>query len=567
MSQTHPHADYRPHEQNDAMRVGASVLAAGLAASTAAWLAGASTLALTSLATPATSPARAPRILVGLVQHGSEPWLAWPAPERARMSHDAIVWWLTALPGLVLFALLATTAVIVVRELVRDGSQSDPRGARPALRLLSLRPRAGRFPLGRRFGLQVSSGAESHLLVIGPTGSGKTSACLIPALLTHLGSAIVVSTKQDIRTRTIVKRRSIGRVIEWAPFDDEGEPWDLLAGCESWQGACRRSESLVHAARLDAESSTAQFWDTHTDRALAPYLLAARTANLPPSTIYGWVASQRSDEPQRLLAQAEIPTAERDAALLDLRTATILSPDDRSSLAISIIRVLSPLRLPSLARAVAGGFTPEAVCDRAQPATLYITIPDDEQRQLRAFVVALVEASYRAAYNAGRHEPFDPPLLLLIDEAAHTAPLRDLPEMLQVARECGIRIATSWQDASQIEHRYGRTQAQSIISASQTRVILPGCTDTRTLELARASMGEREQRVRRSDERPPLDPRRLDGRMLVSHAHDAAFLLRPAPWYRSRAMRRLANPAEAAAGGATRPPGARTRGLLRRGPS
>ena len=30
--------------------------------------------------------------------------------------------------------------------------------------------------------------------------------------------------------------------------------------------------------------------------------------------------------------------------------------------------------------------------------------------------------------------------------------------------------------------------------------------------------------------------------MLVSHAHEPAFLLRPAPWYRSRAMRRLAQP-------------------------
>ena len=567
MSQTHPHADYRPHERSDAMRVGASVLAAGLAASCAAWLAGTSSLVLASFATPASSPAQAPGILVGLMQHGSEPWLAWPAPDRTRMSHDAIVWWLAALPGLVLFLLVATTAVIVVRELVRDGDEADPRSARPALRLLSLRPRAGRFPLGRRFGLQVSSGAESHLLVIGPTGSGKTSACLIPALLTHPGSAIVVPTKQDIRTRTLAKRKSVGRVIEWAPLDDEGEPWDLLAGCETWQGACRSSESLVHAARLDAESSTAQFWDTHTDRALAPYLLAARTAGLPPSAVYGWVASQRADEPQRLLAQAEIPTAERDAALLDLRTATILSPDDRSSLAISIIRVLSPLRLPSLALAVAGGFTPEAVCDRARPATLYITIPDDEQRQMRAFVVALVEAAYRAAYNAGRIEPFDPPLLLLIDEAAHTAPLRDLPEMLQVARECGIRIATSWQDASQIEHRYGRTQAQSIISVSQTRVILPGCTDTRTLEQARASTGEREHRFRDRHERPPLDPRRLDGRMLVSHAHDAAFLLRPAPWYRSRAMRRLANPVKAQVPGTGVPSRARTRGLLGRGSS
>ena len=128
-------------------------------------------------------------------------------------------------------------------------------------------------------------------------------------------------------------------------------------------------------------------------------------------------------------------------------------------------------------------------------------------------------------------------------EAAHTAPLRDLANLLQVARDEGIRIATSWQDASQIHQRYGKHQANSIISASQTRVILPGSSDPATLELARSLIGERHPVHWSEQRRPPLDPRRLDGKMLVSHAHEPAFLLRPAPWYRSRAMRRLAQPA------------------------
>ena len=105
---------------------------------------------------------------------------------------------------------------------------------------------------------------------------------------------------------------------------------------------------------------------------------------------------------------------------------------------------------------------------------------------------------------------FDPPLMILIDEAAHAAPLRDLPNLLQVA---------------------------------QTRVVLPGSPDPATLELARSLIGERHP-IRWSEQRrPPLDPRRLDAKMLVSHAHEAALLLRPAPWYRCRAMRRLAQPA------------------------
>jgi len=256
--------------------------------------------------------------------------------------------------------------------------------------------------------------------------------------------------------------------------------------------------------------------------------------------IYGWVASQRVDEPQRIIATATLPVAERDAALLDLRTASILSPEDRSSLAISLIRVLAPLRIPELARSLAGGFATERLVNREQPATLYISVPADEQRRARAFVIALVEAAYLAAYRSGSETAFDPPLLFLIDEAAHTAPLRDLPQMAQVARDAGIRIATSWQDASQIQHRYGREQADTLISASQTRIILPGCTDPATRELVRASIGNAPSERDRRRRREPLDPRRLDSKMLVSHRYDAAFLLRPAPWFRSRRLRRLA---------------------------
>ena len=177
---------------------------------------------------------------------------------------------------------------------------------------------------------------------------------------------------------------------------------------ETWAGACERSEALVHAARLDIDSSVGEFWDTHTDRALAPYLLAAAASNKPPSAIYAWIASQRVDEPQRILADAQLPEEEREAALLDLRTASILSPDHRSNLAVSLIRVLSALRLPDLARNLAGGFTPERLADREHPATLYITIPADEQRRARAFVIALVEAAYLAAYRAGSIQPVRP---------------------------------------------------------------------------------------------------------------------------------------------------------------
>ena len=259
-------------------------------------------------------------------------------------------------------------------------------------------------------------------------------------------------------------------MLEWKPFDATGDAWDMLAGCETWAGACERSEALVHAARLDIDSSVGQFWDSHTDRALAPYLLAAAASNKPPSAIYAWIASQRVDEPQRILANAQLSDgrARRCAA----RPAHRKHPQPRPPLEPRhqphprALRPAPPRARPQPRQRLHPGSDSS---DREHPATLYITIPADEQRRARAFVIALVEAAYLAAYRAGSIQPFDPPLLLLIDEAAHTAPLRDLPQMTQVARDAGIRIATSWQDASQIQHRYGRRASQHARSAPARR--------------------------------------------------------------------------------------------------
>ena len=199
--------------QQDASRDEAPLALAGtalgcaLALSLTAWCAGISSALVTSGRTPRAPAAHAPVLLGGLLTNIGAPWRAWPAPDRRLMPGDLLLWWLAALPGASIALAFIGGVALLVREVVRDGDAAgDPRRSRPPLALMSLKPRRGRFPLGRHFGAHVSSSAESHLLVIGPTGSGKTSSCLIPALLTHRGSAIVVSTKDDIKRHTLASR-------------------------------------------------------------------------------------------------------------------------------------------------------------------------------------------------------------------------------------------------------------------------------------------------------------------------------------------------------------------------
>ena len=116
-------------------------------------------------------------------------------------------WWVTA--GITDYA---------GRRLMRCGDESTPRArgtsavaatsfaahvlatgrARATRTLVVRRPRPGRFTLGQLDGRLLASEPQSHVAVIAPTRSGKTTRYVIPWLLEHDGPAVVTSTKTDV---------------------------------------------------------------------------------------------------------------------------------------------------------------------------------------------------------------------------------------------------------------------------------------------------------------------------------------------------------------------------------
>ena len=84
--------------------------------------------------------------------------------------------------------------------------------------------------LGKKFGLMAYSPEqdEGHILVMGPSGTGKTSALLIPTLRSWQGTALVVDISGDIsanvHAETHVPRDSLcaGRHHYLYPLPHEG---------------------------------------------------------------------------------------------------------------------------------------------------------------------------------------------------------------------------------------------------------------------------------------------------------------------------------------------------------
>ena len=79
--------------------------------------------------------------------------------------------------------------------------------------------------VGKKFGLVAYSPEqdEGHILVLGPSGTGKTSALLIPTLRSWKGTALVVDISGDIASHVDVPNK-----IVFDPTSDNCIPYDVF---------------------------------------------------------------------------------------------------------------------------------------------------------------------------------------------------------------------------------------------------------------------------------------------------------------------------------------------------
>ena len=87
--------------------------------------------------------------------------------------------------------------------------------------------------------------------------------------------------------------------------------------------------------------------------------------------------------------------------------------------------------------------------------------------------------------------PLDPPLLVVLDEAAHIAPLPELDGLAATCASHGIQLVTVWQVLAQVKRRYGG-RAATVLNNHRAKLFLPGIADPDTLEYASRLVGDEE---------------------------------------------------------------------------
>ena len=352
--------------------------------------------------------------------------------------------------------------------------------------------RGGGAFLGLNGGQGVFASREHAVLVLGAPRSGKTSGVVIPSVLACPGALVSTSTKTDVRDATMGARAGLGRVWAFDPTGEANTPshvralhWSPVAAASSWDDALHTARAMTLAApAVGRGTQHEQHWAERAAALLAPLLHAAHKSDRGIEDVLGWVLRHDVEQAGEVLDEAANQIA-CDVLLGIART----DERERSSIFSAAAGVLALYNTDSARRAASEpNFDPEQFV--ASTDTIYITAPAHRQALCAPLVVGLLEQIRHATYRRAATDPTAAPLFFCLDEVANIAPIHDLPALVSEAGGQGLHVMACLQDLSQARARWGDQAAEGFLTLFQSKLVLPGISDPRTLEAISLVLGE-----------------------------------------------------------------------------
>lgn len=319
------------------------------------------------------------------------------------------------------------------------------------------------------------SGAR-HLLTVAPTRSGKGVSSIVPNLLTHVGSALIVDPKGENALIT-AQHRGAGLNQNIVLLD----PWDIAAtelgmpvghfNPLDWIVAedpdAAENAFLIADALVIAESTgEARFWDEEAKALLTGIILYVATAEeeakerhlgrvrdiLTMSTDgLKEVLTKMFEHPNPLVSSTASRTATKDLKLLgsvlasaQAQTHFLESPRIRASLATS------DFKFEDL---------------KSEPMTVYLILPADRLQTFNRWLRLLIQQAIMV--NARNiTEKSENPILFMLDEMPALGRLPSIEQAYSLMAGFGMQLWGIVQDLSQLARVYGETGWQTFISNS-----------------------------------------------------------------------------------------------------
>ncbi len=346
----------------------------------------------------------------------------------------------------------------------------------------ALRPRPGHADLvvgrigQRRIAIPERDQYE-HLLLVAPTGAGKTSGVILPNLLSEPGtrSLIITDPKRELlRKSTPAVRARYGQENVWAlDFLDPAlsRGYNPLAYVTDAATADLFAQTWV---RNTGESKDA-FWSNAARTligAAALHLVATEEIAPPLIALVDLLCGTPAEQVSAALRESPVPEVRR------LARGFLANMAKNERLLGSVFTELPPrftcLNLPEV-RAVTGTNEIAFAQLAEQPTALYLALDPQYSRTLAPltacfflhFFTTLTSIAKRVSSGA-----LSVPVLAYLDEFGTVGHIPEFASRMATVRSVGIGCLLVVQDLAQLTKAYGAEDADTILSNATTKLCL-----------------------------------------------------------------------------------------------
>jgi type IV secretion system protein VirD4 len=340
-------------------------------------------------------------------------------------------------------------------------------------------------PMGKRFKFfgqeqylfLPADEAVKHILLTGPSGSGKSRGFFMPNCAAFQSSAIITDPKSELWKHTSGFHTNAAR---FAPRDP-----DASTGF-NWIPFCGNANLVRLLARAVVTSSGAsggeKFWeDAETDLIAGLFAHAAEFRIPTPAAMFDFFIAQNPETLADELDNSPSPIA---AGLA--KSFINASENTRGSIIAGASTKLSFLTDESVRRFTSSENTViDFECLRREKSAVYWCLEENDVAQLRPLSsLFFTLVMYQVKQSLGNL-----PVTFFLDELANIGKISNLEIEVSVVRGRGISLVFGIQSYSQIYAVYGERQGQIIIDNCSTKIYLSSC-DYDTAERVSKALGE-----------------------------------------------------------------------------
>ena len=317
---------------------------------------------------------------------------------------------------------------------------------------------------------------ESHVLLVAPTGRGKTSGIIIPALLREFGSRslFINDMKGELIGKTIGALAEHHTCFVFAPTHPaHSQYYNPLAHVHSMEDAEDLAESFVSNTGESQES----FWNNSAKLLLTATILhLVETERNPPLSRLADILCEASIPQVKALLITSPSVLARSIATSFINS---LSLNERltGSIMVEMATRLFPLKNPDVQRVTSAN---DIDFDRMvdTPTALFLSIPVSDTRRLKWLSSALVmqmmkRLVLRAEQSPGGRLPRG--IAFYLDEFCNAGRIPHFTEYISLVRSMGLAFIIAIQDFGQLKREYNEDDKNTILANSTTHIVFPGC--------------------------------------------------------------------------------------------